>query len=702
MVIILQVGDASDGTNATPAVPAIVRNDAYFLDALGDRWAKDQGIFRPGQTYRLDRLPAGYGGFEKNRENSKHVDRYLYGHPNGVMRSLNEAFPHFKYLQEHGGAIGCDCKLCSGKKPVKTRVSSGSPAVRTQAPVKQKRKSILTHGEYLSDSSEPRRSRQVDQEGMVDVYRLLLDKVKEAGTEGSTLEMFADQVSPDWRAGHELVEELLSKKDPMYSPRYGELVLFTRSGPENTNPRWEVGVVTQLPVEPISDEDLLEVPPTKTHNVSYSGFRVEPMPEPNNNQKQYSSQHKYVPLHSIRPLSLWRHCLKGDADSQTHPTLRHALTVASSFCTVGPIKFQGTWPSASLYMRGCFIGPELVVLGDTVRLMPRLSDDQDSVTDIMIISSIRLRFVNMDEANDDDYDGEIPYNTCLHVLGKAYTLNPAKGHRGDDTKPALPRPDLAIYGTWYPMVDPDEPKAKLEIPFARILGKCFEESAMEAWLSPPSTTPASSFQAVNARPMPPYKPDFSRGLEAIREARQYSADNDSRIDRESEKSWFWAETRIEQLDLHEVNGRFVGVKDQTRDKVQMKAWRQALKVLDGKKGSSEAYAAAIREREVIQQSQSQQVGEAFGMMGGAQQQADRGTEGEASGRAGGEADIVELEDDDVAETEPQGDAMDVDGVPPSQATPKNGMLTSIPKPIDLSDDEEDQDELMTGWGIRGT
>jgi hypothetical protein len=487
----------------------------------------------------------------------------------------------------------------------------------------------------------------------------------------------------------------------------GEVVLFTRNAPEDGHASWEAGIITQTPVEesPISDEDLTGIPPHKKHNVTFSGFRVEPLPEPNNEQKPYTSQHKYVPLHAIRPFALWKDCLRGAAD--THPTLRHAMTVASSFCTVGPIKFKGTWPAATTYMRGVFVGPELIVLGDIVRIAPRASEDQQVITDIMVVSSIRLRFVNLDEANDDDYDDDLPYNTCLHILGKAYSLNPDKGYLGAATPPALPRADLAAYGTWYPTVDPNDPKPKLEIPYARVLGKCFEKPALKAWLSSPAKTTATAFQAVNTRPTSPYKPDLSYGLAAIREARQYSTEHDSRIDRAGDKAWFWAESRIEQLDLHELNGRFVGEKDLTRDKHQMRAWRQALKVLDGKKGGSEALAQAMREREEVQHTQSQSVGDKFGMLGGSQLQGDNSaTEGEASGVMDGGMDIIEVEDD-ANEKAAAGDAMDVDvAVPPpvsqSQPTPKQGML-SIPKPIDLSNDEDDdEDELMTGWGIRGT
>jgi hypothetical protein len=57
------------------------RNDEYFLQRIAnDFWAKDRdhndlGGPPSSATWRLDRLPDGYAGFEKSRPDLKHVDR---------------------------------------------------------------------------------------------------------------------------------------------------------------------------------------------------------------------------------------------------------------------------------------------------------------------------------------------------------------------------------------------------------------------------------------------------------------------------------------------------------------------------------------------------------------------------------------------------------------------------------------------------
>ncbi|KAF2170094.1 hypothetical protein M409DRAFT_64459 [Zasmidium cellare ATCC 36951] len=735
-VQIVDVVPSSDGTGAQPGVAAMVRNDTYFLEKLADRWMKERGDQLPGVTYKLARLPTGFAGFERQRDGSKHVDRYLYGHPNGVFRSLNEIYPHFKYLQDYHGTIGCPCKLCTGigkgkRKSESNSIVSGSQSERSthfgtsssKSAIRKDNPQGLPQGRLDSDSPAPARGNPVDEEGTPDVYRKLLDRLSEAGSNGIS-ENIIDQLSPDWRAGNEELQSLLTdwQSQPAYVPRMGEVVLFARSVSNGeaiawdastqtlrrTDPdsrswldrlKWEAGVVTQLPVEPVGSDDLSEVPKSKKQNVAYTGFRIEPLSEPSNDYKPHSKQHKYVPLHAIRPFSFWKECMGGLPEQDWHATVRHTLATAGSFSLIGKYSFKGVWPEATLFIRGVYLGPEFIMVGDVVRLSP--TESKRPVTDVMVISSIRLRFVNLDQASENDYDNGRPYMTCLHVCGRAFTLDPKKSSDGIAKSPAKPGEHglpawFKSYGQWFHAVDCGDVKAKLEVPYHRVIGRCLEDSAVKAWFSTPTDMVApSSFQAVNSTPATKFRAsDISQCLEGVQEARRYSRDHDARIDRAAGKSWYWAETRIEQLDLHEVNNAFVGVKDEERSQKQVNARRQALKVLDGKKGGLEEYHAARHQRlEEQKRRESAQVGSsAWGNMASAVQADSMDAE------SGGNDDM--MEEDVVDDKGVEGDATEGDAMEVEDELEHQLEREQVPRGfhmhggvVDLTDELDEDDEM---------
>lgn len=681
----------------------MTRNDGYYLDRIAEEWVKSlPGGARPGVVYRLDKLPNGYAGFQKTRSGTTHIDRYVYGHPKSIFRSINEFYPHFKHLMDEGGAQGCKCKACTGSartsgfptasvkrpgRPLKLgpngsgsgstgndasssgSVRSGSPTLQSRffppeppadPKVTQPAAAVASRATAQSSSTlpgnngsksgatpraagppfahlpqgrptpspspEPKR-KQVDEDGTTDVYRTLLDKLKEAGPEGSIDEEVAENMSPDWRVGNSMLTGVLKdwRKLPAYVPRVGELVMFVRNLAENETlgwdaniqfwsivdrkskqwvdrPKWEAGVVTQMPIEPINAEDLTHIPSSKQQNVIYSGFRIEPLSDISNVQKPHTKQHRYVPFHALRPLAYWKDCLSGFKEQEWHPTVRHALTVASTFSLIGRYRFKGTWPEATLFCKGVYIGSELIMTGDMVRLLPyTYAKNQEVAADVVHVTAIKLRFVNLDEAGDDDYDERKPYNTCLHISGHAYTQDPTRSYDRTaksqvDKRSVFMPPSLKGYGSWYHLTDPNKDNARLEVPYTRVIGRCHEHVSMKAWFNAPSDMPAPrGFHAVNADPRKQDRSrnpaDMSRGLKGLLEARKHSQLHDPRIDVSAGKTWFWADTRIEQLDLHEVNDRFVGAKNSERAK-DMSGWRKALRALDGKKGGLEAYHAA--------------------------------------------------------------------------------------------------------------
>lgn len=742
-----------DRTRWPTADKGMTRNDEYYLEKVAnEKWAKERSHADLGgppsiAMWRLDKLPDGYAGFEKARPDSTHVDRYVYGHPRGIFRSLAEFYPHFKHLMDNGGSVGCSCKLCSGNKKRASQggvasgiasMSNGSksvspaqkssyfsrssrpPASQPQPPKQRGRPSgmsLLPHGRLPSASPTRHPRKQIDEDGTPDVFRQLLNELK-ASDEGTVIDRkITEALSPDWRAGHEILEERLRdwRQSPRFMPRTGELVLFVRdlrpnetlswddrldtyrkidqyTGVLRQQPIWRAGVVTQMPLQNVDQNDLTRIPESKS-NVVNSGFRIEPLSEPGSSDKTESKQHRYVPLHGIRPLVYWHDCLRRVPEQEWHPTIKYALSVSNTFCVLGRDRFKGirdafTGPEATVFCHGAYIGSELILTNDVVRLLPN-PDEQKSneVTDIMTVTSIKLRLVNIKEAGDDDWDNGRPYTICLHISGKAYTLDRARSFDGVGKLPIPPSsgllpPGLQDYGQFYHMADPRKTNARLEVPFTRILGRLSEDTAMNAWFSPPTPYP-SAFQAVNA-PKPTDKParpaDLRRGVSGLAQARAHAYQTDTRIDKEAGKTWFWAETRVEALDLHEVNGRFVGSRDESRSRKQMDDWRKALKALDGSRSGLADYHAAMKRRE--EEAKKEREGLAagsYGMVAAAVADpvgtSGSGTEGEAL-PVGDDADVMDV--DEVAE-----DAV--------HATTGGAGMATFGGVIEVSDDDEDDD-----------
>lgn len=88
-VVSIAVWNDSDGTNAPAKDTSRTRNDAYFEERLADLWMKDRGQHQPGVTYKLNRLPTGYTGWEKRRGDSKHIDRCEYWKHFATLVSTN-------------------------------------------------------------------------------------------------------------------------------------------------------------------------------------------------------------------------------------------------------------------------------------------------------------------------------------------------------------------------------------------------------------------------------------------------------------------------------------------------------------------------------------------------------------------------------------------------------------------------------------
>ncbi|CAN9387523.1 unnamed protein product [Alternaria alternata] len=591
-VVVRLVPGCSDGDPLHVPAPGVytrVDPPTLYLEKIGQQWMEARKEARSGVQYILEALPFGYTLWQRPRpSNPAHVDRYLYGHPGKKpFDSPNRFFPHFEYMMENDGiGMGCPCKVCSGSAGVlpgatpnssRTRTPSVASKSNSSAPISSRLSSshsvrqepgAFPSGQY---KGRPRKitpgldKSNVDSEGTPDVYRNLIDKLRRHQHVDESIE---EPLSPDWRAEQELLPRLLDdiKTNEQWVPRTGDIVLYIRDMPEGIDlvrdeadtkefrlyderreknlgaPPWEAGLVTEAAtgttIADLVDSD-------QQQNVSNTGVRVEPLPDPNN----------YVPLRQIRPFVLWGDLLRRIPQENWHVSIKNALALSSTFSLMGKHRFRGTWPKSSIYCHGIYIGAEMLGVGDTVRLLP--NKRQSKCTDVLSIKSIRLKWTNLDKASTNDYDEGRPYNGEVWIYGSAYTSDSSRGNKLWVTEQNVEEKELAI-------------------PYSRVLGRLYERDPMAYFLK-------SDYGDF---------PTLDVGRQAVVEARAFSRKHDHRIAKEPGATWYWGDNRADALNLKFVNGREVSRFDPGRD---VKDLRRQLRVLDGV-ANGEAKPALVNEK----------------------------------------------------------------------------------------------------------
>lgn len=508
-----------------------------------------------------------------------------------------------------GGTTACKCTLCDklGKQASREKAGKlprGRPIARQRGKL-----SVGT-----SRVARPRIRPAVDGEGTMDVFKMAVMELKENGQLDKRV---VETSSMDWRAERAQLREKLEKLDlqPSYIPRCGEIVLWTPSlddyelhwnpieqrvemyipqldrwlGP----PEWRAGVIGQTPDEEVVLQDLVETVPKKWE-INYSGFRVETFPDPLSSDKSYSLHYKYVPLKCIKPFNAFELFLQGIPREHFHPSIEYALTVMSSYTLLDKYRITGTWPHASILCRGVFIGAELLIVGDAVRIKPRGYDPAAAdaaaaaasldtapppppVTDIMVISEIRLELRNCDHETKSKHLAE-SYKVILR--GKIYTTSsvrlpppppppppfPATALTPQDIVNTFQYVDMAGYGEWYRL----HAGRIASISQDMVIGRCYEPEAMRLLYG----SPAASSSSISET--------WSYDLHGVMIAREYSRHTDDRIP--PGKNWFWGDFRTQTLGLDSLNGEDVGYYGEARN---VKMWRANLKILDGTAGPAD-------------------------------------------------------------------------------------------------------------------
>ncbi|KAF3041657.1 hypothetical protein E8E12_001341 [Didymella heteroderae] len=460
-----------------------------------------------------------------------------------------------------------------------TQPAPAIPAFRpfAQAPIKPMPAPSMQYKGRPKQISTGMDTTHVDEEGNPDVYRNLINKLRRHEKVDEAID---EPLSMDWRVEQQLLPDLRRKvvQNPQWAPRVGDIVLYVRDMPNDIHilqypilkdyrmydekekqwldqPVWEAGLVSQTPTEEVTINDICENG-QKESNVTYSGVRVEPLPDVNNPDKSLSKRHKYIPIRHTRPFVLWKQFLHQARN--WHPTILNAQTVTATISLTGKYRFKGVWPEASIYCRAMYLGYEMLAVGDAVRLLPNASHGQTTSTDILIIKSIRLKWSDLDKASDNDWDEGRPYKSTVWIFGAAYTSNPSRQNKEwfPDSQSSEAADD---YGEWYPLHPPSK---ELAIPYSRVMGRLYERNAMALWL--------------NGKPS---DHDFlDAGRQALLESRDFARQHDKRISDRPDANWYWADSRAQALDLHTVNGLDVSSHDQLRD---TKEWRKKIKIMEG-------------------------------------------------------------------------------------------------------------------------
>lgn len=424
----------------------------------------------------------------------------------------------------------------------------------------------------------------------------------------------------DWRAGHEydgqgrdVIERCFTSvaHQHCFIPRVGELVLwiphfvddhflmvddetphgeFKFYSPDQKcfhgHPSWRGGVVAEAPIvsslnRPIDFPDIQCLTESKT-SLNTSGFRIETFPDPNDEvDKSASKQYRYVPMRSIRPLSHWHVLLRGIPEQTWHPSIRHALTCMTSISLMEKFWFGGQWPEAKISCKAMYLGPELITIGDVVRIKPDPSGTNQfpQCTDVMVVDAIRIHLGDIKQEYIAPENDQLASTYTLSLKGRAYTLDARRSY--DEVAVAVDRDEIkaefrpvgaADYGPWYRLHDP---KKFYAITQDMVLGRLYESGAVQLWTGQLQTQkkPGGRVQA----------PSLSFDVHGITEGRRYATKHDLRLDEVStdEVRWYWADDRAEALDLEFFNGVQVGRYAEFRDKATQEEWRRNIRMIDG-------------------------------------------------------------------------------------------------------------------------
>ncbi|PYI05039.1 hypothetical protein BO78DRAFT_408605 [Aspergillus sclerotiicarbonarius CBS 121057] len=512
----------SDGTESSwPTEEACNKpaGDKRARVKLAKLWMQKTGAYQRGVNYTLDRLPDGYALFDRPRQANPEIWRMArYGE--GVEGSQGDLSQRLLRPRED---------------PVDHLVDR-----LAQAQVS-----------HLADHREDRQEdhpvdhqeghREDHQEDHREGHQNAVLQLKQHGL----LELdITEPSSMDWRAERSALDEHLQKLDmqPSFLPRAGEVVLWA----------------------PDFEGEL-------AWNPEHSGVQIYSPGE-----KRWLGTPEWRAGISIKPFGAFEHFLQNIPREGLHPSIEYAMTIMSSFSLLDKYYFKGTWPDASIYCRGIFLGAELLVVGDAVRLKPagynEHTHETRHVTDVMVIEEIRLE---LKQCDDELKSKQLAEKYQVRIRGKVYTtshrrvylansnLQPTNPLNPDEVVDAFHIVGMNGYGDWYHV----HPGATVDVSQDMILGRLYEPDALQLMFGSLS---------------------LGYDLHGVVSGREYSRQADERI--LEGRTWFWGDFRTQMLAIDSLNGEDVGHYSDARN---VKMWQANLRVLDGTARPSDLQQAKI-------------------------------------------------------------------------------------------------------------
>ena len=369
-------------------------------------------------------------------------------------------------------------------------------------------------------------------------------------------------------------------------------------------PEWRAGVIAGVPSAatqngPVDFPDLLDIP-DKSTALNTSGFRVETLPDPNDDtDKSMSKQYRYVPLRSIRPLAHWQLLLKGIKQKRLHQSILYALTCMTSVSLLEKWRFNGDWPNAHVSCRGLYFGSELITIGDAVRLNRR--DKPNKCTDVLVVDSIRLKLLDIKAEHVQPNTPYLASRSSISLVGRALSTDIRRHYQ----MPSQQRSDSSIeqlalpaaisseelksllrpvggseYGSWYDM---HPSRNRYEVSYDQVLGRMYEADAVRLW------TGQLQHKLRNGE-RPQHKPSLDFDIGSIVAGRQYASQTDERLPEPQASDqvlWHWTDSRAEGLAIESFHGLEVGKYYDVRDMETLKFWQKQLSIIDNKVTNTE-------------------------------------------------------------------------------------------------------------------
>ena len=237
-------------------------------------------------------------------------------------------------------------------------------------------------------------------------------------------------------------------------------------------------MIAQVPDHVVTPKMLREKYGEEILPLHLSGYLIEPFPDVFSPKKDTELASLYIPIRNICPFTYAIELHKGRPTRSYHGSMFCAMERMATFSLVYQQYIRAKWPDCLIYYGGIYLGAELLVVGDAVRIKSEFIEK--GCYEILIINSIKLKVNNIQaEPDGKTVTGESAGLRRLYFRGCGYTTNRYHPYAGGlvsfteevNIHPAMRQQQRSL--KWYRIGDPGE---DMEVDFSRVIGRLFESS----------------------------------------------------------------------------------------------------------------------------------------------------------------------------------------------------------------------------------